>query len=387
MQRAWSTSRQATQGTLSCVKGQAPSSMSVSTAKIRSVGSASGLAHANAAYTGSETACNTSDLTRKATRAINGEIACQDDWQGVEQLRCMSAQQRFSVAKEGQVDYHRFADGQAAQTAKSHSGAEYITLFSSPFCPFVQRAWVSLEHSGLPYHLTEVDVYAKPDELMQVSPRGLVPAVRLNEPDGPPRGIAESTVILDYFEETAAAAGKPTLLPALLNAHSINDVLYQRSVARFAADQVNRHFIPAFYRALQAQEPEKQTEGRKALSEAFEKLTSMLAKAYKDEQDAMTKPDMSAVGLYAPNGTLGYVDVHIVPWVFRCTNVMKHYRDFTLPCDDAAKSWLDRLLSHKSVLATCSSEKLYLDSYARYAENRPNTSQVANSTNAGSGLP
>ena len=46
----------------------------------------------------------------------------------------------------------------------------------------------------------EVDPYAKPPELLEVSPRGLVPGLKLNE-YSPPRGFNESTVILEYLQE------------------------------------------------------------------------------------------------------------------------------------------------------------------------------------------
>lgn len=53
----------------------------------------------------------------------------------------------------------------------------------------------------------EVDPYKKPAELLQVSPKGLVPALRFDivregaKGDEQPRALNESTVILDYLEE------------------------------------------------------------------------------------------------------------------------------------------------------------------------------------------
>lgn len=41
----------------------------------------------------------------------------------------------------------------------------------------------------------------------------------------------------------------------------------------------------------------------------------------------------------------------------------------------------------EAVKATTSEDRLYMDSYERYAENRPNTSQLANAVNSGKGLP
>lgn len=46
----------------------------------------------------------------------------------------------------------------------------------------------------------EVDPYKKPKELLDVSPRGLVPGLKLNN-FNPPKALNESTVILEYIEE------------------------------------------------------------------------------------------------------------------------------------------------------------------------------------------
>jgi glutathione S-transferase len=48
--------------------------------------------------------------------------------------------------------------------------------------------------------LDEVDPYKKPADLLEVSPKGLVPGLKLHKYT-PPRGLNESTVILEYFEE------------------------------------------------------------------------------------------------------------------------------------------------------------------------------------------
>jgi len=46
----------------------------------------------------------------------------------------------------------------------------------------------------------EVDPYKKPKDLLEVSPKGLVPGLKLNN-FNPPRALNESTVILEYLEE------------------------------------------------------------------------------------------------------------------------------------------------------------------------------------------
>jgi glutathione S-transferase len=51
--------------------------------------------------------------------------------------------------------------------------------------------------------------------------------------------------------------------------------------------------------------------------------------------------------------------------LFHTSNVLKHYRAFELPTDSKACAWLNRLVAHPAFRATCSTEKLYLDSYER----------------------
>ena len=65
-----------------------------------------------------------------------------------------------------------------------------LTLY---FSPFVQRVWIALEVKGIPYQYIEVDPYKKPDSLLEVNPRGLVPAIRHGN-----WGCHESTVLLEY---------------------------------------------------------------------------------------------------------------------------------------------------------------------------------------------
>lgn len=45
-----------------------------------------------------------------------------------------------------------------------------------------------------------MDPYKKPEDLLEVSPKGLVPGLKLHAYT-PPRALNESTVILEYLEE------------------------------------------------------------------------------------------------------------------------------------------------------------------------------------------
>lgn len=61
------------------------------------------------------------------------------------------------------------------------------------------------------------------------------------------------------------------------------------------------------------------------------------------------------------------VDFHWFTGIFRATNVLKHYRGFVWPKDDALQVYVQKLLAHPAVKRTCSMEELYLDSYERSA--------------------
>lgn len=57
----------------------------------------------------------------------------------------------------------------------------------------MQRVWIALELKGIPYQYIEVDPYQKPESLLEVNPRGLVPALRHGD-----WGCYESTVLVEY---------------------------------------------------------------------------------------------------------------------------------------------------------------------------------------------
>lgn len=73
-----------------------------------------------------------------------------------------------------------------------------LTLVSHALCPYVQRAAIALLEKGVPFARVDVDLAAKPDWFVRLSPLGRVPLLRVGER----RAIFESAVILEYLEET-----------------------------------------------------------------------------------------------------------------------------------------------------------------------------------------
>ena len=57
----------------------------------------------------------------------------------------------------------------------------------------MQRVWIALEVKGIAYQYIEVDPYKKPQQLLDVNPRGLVPGIAHGN-----WGIGESTVLMEY---------------------------------------------------------------------------------------------------------------------------------------------------------------------------------------------
>ncbi|KAL4982914.1 hypothetical protein BDW68DRAFT_191777 [Aspergillus falconensis] len=252
--------------------------------------------------------------------------------------------------------YHTQATGSAAETVANHSKESDLKLYGSCFCPFVQRVWIALELKGLPYQYIEIDPYKKPKSLLEVNPRGLVPALRHGE-----WGSYESSVLLEYLEDLNV--GPPLLPPgdAKLRAH-----------CRLWTDFINRHIVPNFYRVLQEQDQQKQIEHAQELRNSFNTL--------------IEAADPKGPFFLGPN--ISFVDVQMAPWVVRLNRVLKPYRGWPDPEPGTRwGAWVDAIEANDSIKATTSLPDLYLDSYERYAENRPNTSQLANAINSGRGLP
>jgi glutathione S-transferase len=123
---------------------------------------------------------------------------------------------------------------------------------------------------------------------------------------------------------------------------------------------------------LQAQEFNKQVENTK-------KLQSEIAKVVEasDQQ-----------GPYFLGPHLSYVDIQFAPWMIRFSRVLKHYRAWPDPNSGSRwEQWLLAIENNEHVKNTTSLDELYIDSYERYAQNRPNTSELADAVNGGYGLP
>lgn len=76
---------------------------------------------------------------------------------------------------------------------------QQLTLVSHALCPYVQRAAIVLAEKEVPYTRRDVDLAAKPDWFLAISPLGKTPVLLA---DG--QALFESAVICEYLDDTVA---------------------------------------------------------------------------------------------------------------------------------------------------------------------------------------
>ncbi len=136
-----------------------------------------------------------------------------------------------------------------------------LELISHPLCPYVHRAAALLTELGVPYSQRYIDLDAKPDWFVKLSPRGKVPVLLA---DGVP--IFESNVILEYLAETVA--------PALL----LDDPL-ERARRRMWMEITN-DLLGGQYRLSVAATPAEREKAIASVKEGLARFEPMLAKPF-----------------------------------------------------------------------------------------------------------
>lgn len=125
-----------------------------------------------------------------------------------------------------------------------------------------------------------------------------------------------------------------------------------RAHSRLWVDHINRHIVPTFYRYLQAQDPKDQVSGAEELKTQISKLV-----------DAADE-----TGPFFLGDKMSFADVQMAPWVIRLAKVLKPYRGWPEPEEGSRwAKWVKAIEEHPAVVATTSTDELYLDSYERYA--------------------
>ena len=267
---------------------------------------------------------------------------------------------------------HPEATGTAASVVAAHKSEQPLKLYSGWFCPFVQRVWSVLEEKQIrDYQYIEVNPYHKPESLLKLNPRGLVPTL---EYEGKP--LYESNVILEMLEEAYPNQGA-SLLP--------KDV-YQRARMRIWIDFFNSRIVPAYHRFLQYQ-PEKPSFDDKGLTEKREDFLGLLKTFAKE---------MHPTGPFFMGADPTNIDFVAAPWGLRMW-VFDHYKHGSgVPekgkgGDDEATwdrwhKWIGAIESKQSITGIMSEREHYLPIYQRYADDKA-MSELAKATRTGKGVP
>ena len=243
------------------------------------------------------------------------------------------------------AELHPKATGPAGSVVEAHKEPQPLKLYSGWFCPFVQRVWAILEEKKIPYQYIEVNPYHKPESLLSLNPRGLVPTLEF---DGKP--LYESNVICQLLEEAYPTHG-PSLLPK---------DLYERARMRIWIDFFTSKFIPAYHRFLQYQ-PGDASFDDPGLAEKREEFLTQVKTFTKE----MHQEGPFFIG---PEPTL--IDFIAAPWALRIWvfDTFKHGSGIPVSGKGGAeettwarwKKWISAVEGRKSITGIMSDQEHYL---------------------------
>jgi glutathione S-transferase len=264
--------------------------------------------------------------------------------------------------------------GLAADLAAAHTAEHPLKLYGGWFCPFVQRAWITMHEKKIPHQYVEINPYKKDPEFLAMNPRGLVPtlAVPVDGAGQVQKPLFESLVVCEYLDEAYADETQhgPRLLP--------KDV-YERARARLWIDHISSRIIPGFYKLIQ-HTPDKSFTIKQAREEFHNAI-----KAFVKEMDPQ--------GPWFLGQEFSLVDIMLAPWAKRLW-LIDHYKPGGVGVPsrgqdalwDRWADWFDATVERPSVKETWSDDALYLQAYRRYAEDTTN-SLVGQATRQGQKLP
>ena len=212
-----------------------------------------------------------------------------------------------------------------------------VELFSYEACPYAQRTRMALLEKGIPFTLTEVDLYNKPDWFKALSPYGKVPLLRDGE-----ALIYESRIINEYVEDTFP---KTPLLPT-------EPVL--RARARIWIDYCDSHLMPALHALIgDRRNPEKQIKNRQIVRERLLFL----------EHEGLRK---LSDGPYWLGAEVSLVDLQFMPFFERFPCYAELW-EAPLPAEcTRLRAWIDVMRTRDSHQRTAQTHEFHMSRYRRY---------------------
>jgi glutathione S-transferase len=211
-----------------------------------------------------------------------------------------------------------------------------LQLYFAKASTFSQRTRVVLLEKGIDFTPIEIDLQNKPEDFIQVSRYGKVPAIKHGDVK-----IYESAIINEYLEEVFP---EPALLPHNPGA---------KAVARIWIDYANTRFVPAFNKFLRGKDTQEQEQGKREFLESLLYI----------EQEGLGK--LSGNGAYWLGENLSLVDISFYPW-FERLPVLEKFRNFTLPTETPRlQKWWENLRHRDSIQKVANPTEFYVERFAR----------------------
>jgi len=270
----------------------------------------------------------------------------------------------------------RMPAGALKRPASDIAKTQELEFFSAWFCPYAQRAWIALEHHGVPFKKVEGLLPDRPGEefvgyiknprLLELNPKGLVPTIS-EGPGTPP--VYESLVCIEYIDELGAGGGELNVDGATLLPGSPS----QRADLRLKSDWVNRHCCSPFYQILVRKDQAEREAALKDLNAGVDELEKLAA---------------AAGGPFLAGKQLTIVDLAFIPWAHRIMicKILERYRGPSFALDLSARptlaQWLEKVFALPAVRATLAEPEALAMTYRRYADGVAQ-SQVAEAVRQG----
>jgi glutathione S-transferase len=196
----------------------------------------------------------------------------------------------------------------------------HYKLVSFKLCPFVQRSVITLIERGVPYDIEYIDLAAKPQWFLEISPFGRVPLLAVD------RDVVlfESAVINEYLDETAPGRRFHPEDP-LRRAHNR---MWIEFISSLLGDQYRMQLAPT------------EAEARQHLAALHDKLGRLEAELPHQDQDHP----------WFNGAELSLVDIAAAPLLQRARWVADFAPDFDLvEAHPRMRAWQDALLARDSV--------------------------------------
>ncbi len=201
-------------------------------------------------------------------------------------------------------------------------------LISFRYCPFVQRSLITLYEKGVPFDLTYIDLFNKPDWFLAISPLGKVPVLKIDEVV-----LFESAVINEYLDE----AYPPALHP--------NDILIKAQ--HRALIEFNSAILGTQFQLKMAKNEEDMQKYQTQLIQQLTHLQKYLQ------------------GKFIAGDQHHLVDLACLPSLERCLLIEKHIMPNLFDGLDKIRAWIDNLMALDSVQKSIPAdmEEVYLTGF------------------------